>query len=261
MKTAIATSSRPPVPRLVYHETFETDEARQLYRPSDAADASSYGDKYMPDETTRDIARRMHYAAFRMSKARSSADARRWQQTYFDLRDRIVVGNHKLVYRAVRRRMAMSNQTDDLIGDCHIVLIKAVAAYNPWMGIRFSTYAFTCLIRALSRLSQRASNDWLSRAPSIHMLPDGEPGQSFEMESTSSFSIRIEDFLREDHPLLSPREKTILSLRFSLTENVECPTLENVGRELGLSKERVRQVQALALGKLRRVLLGETAPS
>jgi len=136
-----------------------------------------------------------------------------------------------------------------------------VAAYNPWMGIRFSTYAFTCLIRALSRLSQRASNDWLSRAPSIHMLPDGEPGQSFEMESTSSFSIRIEDFLREDHPLLSPREKTILSLRFSLTENVECPTLENVGRELGLSKERVRQVQALALGKLRRVLLGETAPS
>jgi DNA-directed RNA polymerase sigma subunit (sigma70/sigma32) len=37
-------------------------------------------------------------------------------------------------------------------------------------------------------------------------------------------------------------------------------TLEQVGRELGLSKERVRQVQASALDKLRKALLEEGAP-
>jgi RNA polymerase sigma factor (sigma-70 family) len=244
-------------PRFVCHESFLEKQAAREYAGGDAIASDTYDDSYMPDEVTRDTARRMHYAAYRLSKARTSGEAIRWRRAYYDLRDRIVLGNRKLVYRAVRRRMAASPKADDLIGDCQIVLIQAVAAYNPWMGTRFSTYAFTCLLRALARMAQRASNDWLSRSPSLEVLPEGEPGQSIDAEPASSRSIPIDEFLRDDHPLLSPREKIIISRRFNLKEDVACPTLENVGKELGLSKERVRQVQASALGKLRRVLLGE----
>ena len=112
-------------------------------------------------------------------------EALKWQEAYVRLRDEIVLGNRKLVYQAVRRRMAMSNKADDLIGDCHIVLIQAVAAYNPWLGIRFSTYAYTCLVRALARLAQRMANDWLSRSASLDVLPDGEPRQKFDADSRS----------------------------------------------------------------------------
>ena len=64
----------------------------------------------------------------------------------------------------------------------------------------------------------------------------------------------IEDFFREDHPLLTNREKQILTCRFNMRDDPVCPTLESVGRTVGLSKERVRQLQASAILKLRLAL-------
>lgn len=240
--------------KFVHDASFEQRNSSRMYDPEDAAQAEKYEESYMPDEVTRDIAKRMHYAAYRENKACKANDRIVWRNVYFDLRDRIVLGNRKLVYRAVRRQMSVSNRADDLIGDCHIVMIQAVAAFNPWLGIRFSTYAFTCLVRALSRLNQRAAHDWFARSASINSFPDGEPGEFFESEPASSSLYSIDEFLRDDHPLLSSREKTILSLRFCFEEKLSCPTLENVGRALGLSKERVRQLQQTALIKLRNAL-------
>ncbi len=54
----------------------------------------------------------------------------------------------------------------------------------------------------------------------------------------------------------------MLTRRFHLNDEARSTeTLEQVGRDLGLSKERVRQVQMAALGKLRSVLLAGEAMS
>lgn len=242
------------LPGYVRHASFDAPDAPQRYAARFALDAAGdYEARYMPDEVTRDHAKRMHYAAHRMHAARTAGERRRWHGVYLALRDRIVLGNRKLVYRAVRRRMAVSNRADDLVGDCHIVLIQAVAAFNPWLDVRFSTYAYTCLVRALARLSQRLASDWLARAMSLDALPDGEPGRRPTGDQLASAgSLRLDDFFRDDHPLLTDREKRILAHRF--TPDGPPPTLANVGRAVGLSKERVRQVQAEALEKLRRAL-------
>lgn len=247
-------------PGYVLHPSFEEKSARQLYDPEPLVEnAVDYDDRYMPDEVTRDHARRMHYAAHRIRTARTPAIRARWTSHYTTLRDRIVLGNRKLIYRAVRRRMAVQNRADDMIGDCHIVLIQAVAAYNPWLGIRFSTYAYTCLVRALSRLSQRLNADWLTRSVSLDALPDGEPrGRGVAVEANSALQIPIEEYLRDSHPLLSDREKLILAHRYTMHADPTHQTLEKVGLALGLSKERVRQVQASAISKLKKVL---TSPS
>ena len=50
---------------------------------------------------------------------------------------------------------------------------------------------------------------------------------------------------------LSPREKTIIAQRFGLAKPGEEETLEQIGRELGVSGERVRQLQERAMDKLR----------
>lgn len=243
------------LPGYIRHASFSDKSAKQEFDPAPLTDDPiDYDSGYMPDEVTRDHARRMHYAAHRMHNARTPAELARWTTAYHTLRDRIVLGNRKLIYRAVRRRMAASNRAEDLIGDCHIVLIQAVAAFNPWMGIRFSTYAYTCLVRALSRLSQRAGTDWLARSVSLDALPDGEPRNRLPADAHRAAQIPIEDFLRDDHPLLSEREKLILSHRYTLHDDPAHQTLEQVGKALGLSKERVRQVQATALDKLRKAL-------
>lgn len=244
------------IPHSVYHSSFEEADARQKYDPEAAINSADYTENYMPDEVTRDFTKRMHYAAYRWRKAKGIAEAAKWQAAYVRLRDDVVLGNRKLVFRAVRRRMATSNRADDLIGDCQIVLIQAVAAFNPWLGIRFSTYAYTCLVRALARMSQKLSNDWLSKSASLDVLPEGEPGMKIDSELSSSGFFRIDEFLRADHPLLNYREKVIISRRFCAPEGADTLTLEQVGKELGLSKERVRQVQTSALNKLRGALIG-----
>jgi RNA polymerase primary sigma factor len=56
---------------------------------------------------------------------------------------------------------------------------------------------------------------------------------------------------------LTPREREVLTLRYGLREDKEDPmTLEEVGRELHLSRERARQIEAGALQKLRRGEVG-----
>jgi len=62
--------------------------------------------------------------------------------------------------------------------------------------------------------------------------------------------VKTAEELRDLLGTLSDREKRILELRFGLTGG-ECYTLEQVGKEFGLTRERIRQIEAKALAKLR----------
>jgi RNA polymerase primary sigma factor len=48
---------------------------------------------------------------------------------------------------------------------------------------------------------------------------------------------------------MDPREATVLRMRFGL-DDMEPHTLKEIGEELGLTRERVRQIETEALGKL-----------
>jgi len=69
-----------------------------------------------------------------------------------------------------------------------------------------------------------------------------------ESAEASDLSERLESALDELHP----RERQVLRLRFGLDRGHE-RTLGEVGEELGVSRERIRQIEAEALAKLRRM--------
>jgi len=88
------------VDRFVDHPSFHEKNAASFYRAR-AADQhqSTPSAGHLPDEETRELAKRMHYAAYRLNGARNSAEMRTWGDCYLDLRNQIIVGNRKLVYR------------------------------------------------------------------------------------------------------------------------------------------------------------------
>jgi len=61
----------------------------------------------------------------------------------------------------------------------------------------------------------------------------------------------LRDQLMEVLELLSPREKRILEMRFGIADGTT-RTLEEVGKEFGVTRERIRQIEAKALMRLRR---------
>src|SRR5688500_20035233 len=74
------------LPGYVSHPSFAEPDADRVYAARELlATANDYDSRYMPDDATRDHARRMHYAAHRTHAAASARDRRRWRQTYFEI--------------------------------------------------------------------------------------------------------------------------------------------------------------------------------
>ena len=83
-------------------------------------------------------------------------------------------------------------------------------------------------------------------------------GEIVEDENANTPYEQLEDktvtgMLREMVKTLDPREETILRYRFGLDGGSE-KTLEDVGRKFGVTRERVRQIQNIALRKLRKMI-------
>jgi len=61
----------------------------------------------------------------------------------------------------------------------------------------------------------------------------------------------LKDYVKEATTKLSPREQKILEMRFGLADGVS-HTLEEVGQEFNVTRERIRQIEAKALEKIRK---------
>jgi RNA polymerase primary sigma factor len=77
-------------------------------------------------------------------------------------------------------------------------------------------------------------------------IPDNNAIQPLDGASKQLLKDEIQEVLST----LTPREQRVLRLRFGL-EDGRCRTLEEVGVEFKVTRERVRQIEAKALRKLR----------
>ena len=161
-------------------------------------------------------------------------------------KNQIVRANLRLVVSVARKHLRPGLSLMELISDGNLTLMRAVDSFDAHRGHRFSTYATFALMKGFARSVPQMLAGQRATGVDEHTLatvPD--PRQAATGER---FAAR--DQLRQLLSRLSDRERNILLAHYGLGE--ESATYEQVGQRLGLSKQRVRQVEKLALAKLRR---------
>lgn len=78
------------------------------------------------------------------------------------------------------------------------------------------------------------------------LIPDDDVKSEFDIVSDNELSKRLNELLLE----LTDREREVIIMRFGL-ENSSIHTLEQVGKKMGVTRERIRQIEGKALRRLR----------
>lgn len=217
------------------------------------------------DEETL-LFKQLHYSAYKMSRLyklaakvgvtpRIKREYSLWTQRYTQIRTRLTEGNLGLVYDLMGRSRFDNLEREEMSSEGMMALLRAVDTFDPWRGFRFSTYACNAILRAFSRAAMMDSK----RRSKIAGPWDPEFEQSDMPElrkdhQRALFEERLQRILRMDHAMLSEVEKTVLARRFPMESDRERQTLEDIGKQMRVSKERVRQIQLSAISKLREAL-------
>jgi len=179
-----------------------------------------------------------------------------WHRRFEHFREYLVRTNLALVLAMAKRTRLGDVDFAEVVSEGNMALIRAVDKFNVDRGFKFSTYACRAILKAFSRTSLKASKH-RTRFP-VEFEPDMEK---------SDWSDRKRDAVEEDCidelkaivsrnlADLSEVEETVIRRRFNWEQQDESPlTLEEVGQIIGVTKERVRQIQNKALAKIRGVL-------
>jgi RNA polymerase primary sigma factor len=175
-------------------------------------------------------------------------------------RDRMIKSNMRLVISIVKKFVNKQNGFDDLLSDGIIALLRAVDKFDVGLGFRFSTYATQVVRRNTYRRVMEKQTERQRVTLSIHDpsidVSDEHRSPSMSEERWQSLRGRLSLMLDR----LDRREKLIVRARFSLGGHRRVQTLQRLADKLGVSKERVRQLEKRALEKLRDFALESPIP-
>ncbi len=170
--------------------------------------------------------------------------------------DHLVNRHLGLIYDMRRRvRIDPSVDADDVHSEGLWTLLQSVVTYDPWRGFAFSTYACRSLLRAYLMLARK--NQQIARR--INVLKERQKGAEVIHLHDRKLDVQLQveslkDVLARNAAELTPQERFVVERRW-LRQRGESPeTLESIGRMIALSRERVRQIQMTALGKLSHAL-------
>ncbi|MFO0889100.1 MAG: sigma-70 family RNA polymerase sigma factor [Isosphaeraceae bacterium] len=225
--------------------------------------ASLYEVPLLDREQELHLFRAMNYLKHRAHGLRQALDPARaktadldriedLQEQALSVKNQIIRANLRLVVSIAKRHVGPSNNFFELVSDGNMSLIRAVEKFDFSRGNPFSTYASWAIMKNFARTIPE-ENYRRDRFVTGHeeMFEAAADNRTDEHEYESSLK-RMQEAIKGMLDRLDDRERLIITSRFGLGGNAE-RTLEQLGRELGITKERVRQIESRGVDKLRKI--------
>lgn len=268
----------------IYHESFD-DPAREaeiagpmpaaedyeakrnaLRVPKDAPPelASLYNLPLLSKEQEQHLFRKMNFLKHKVAQLRLKihpAKARTQdfkeietlQEQASAIKDHLISCNMRLVVAIAKRHAAQSDNFFELLSDGNMSLIRAVEKFDFSRGNKFSTYASWAIMKNFARSipeeKRRRERYVTGSEDAFTATPDMRTDEQEIVSSVEQTKHRVNRLLE----YLEPREQQIVKMRAGLDSYSEGMTLEEIGQQLGITKERVRQLNVRIMTKLRTI--------
>jgi RNA polymerase sigma factor (sigma-70 family) len=268
------------------HSSFEQPKARELIlgpipEPADGRPprrtkppkglppylADLYENPLLSRDQEAHLFRKMNYLKYLANQLREKIDPtrartadldeiERLQEEALAVKNQIIRANLRLVVSIAKRHVGPSNNFFELVSDGNMSLIRAVEKFDYARGNKFSTYASWAIMKNFARTIPE-ENYRRDRFVTGHeeMFEAAADTRTDEHEYESA-QKRNQEAVKGMLGRLDDRERRIIISRYGINGASE-QTLEQLGKELGITKERVRQIESRAQDKLRKYAIEE----
>jgi RNA polymerase sigma factor (sigma-70 family) len=176
-----------------------------------------------------------------------------WHRRFEHFREYLVRTNLALVLAMAKRTRLGDVDFAEIVSEGNMALLRAVDKFNVDRGFKFSTYACRAILKAFSRTAQKHTRH-RTRFP-VEFEPEMEKSdwQDRRRDLVEADCVdELKQIVDRNLADLSNVEQTVIRRRFNWEQTQETPlTLEEVGKIIGVTKERVRQIQNKAMTKIR----------
>ena len=225
--------------------------------------ASLYEVPLLTREQEAHLFRKMNYLKYQAGKLRETLDLDQPKVRLMDrieklyeesvsIKNQIIRANLRLVVSIAKRYVGPAEDFFELVSDGNMSLMRAAEKFDVSRGNKFSTYASWAIIKNFARSIPavlRHRNRFCTSHLEIFSTVEDARANQYEQESAQ---LRRESEVQRILKRLDTRERQIIEDRFGLARGQEPRTLKQVGAAMGITKERVRQIQTRTMGKLRK---------
>lgn len=211
---------------------------------------------------------RYNYARYRLAELHAKQEARkltsrarkmvRWQRLAQKLRAELTQANLALVVAMAKRTRIPNCDFAELISEGNIALLRSIEKFDVARGFKFSTYACRAILKAYNRLATKTGR-YRQLFPT-EFDPELEKSDWDVKRHEMMLEVEIadlQDVLNRNRANLSETEQLIVKERFAIGREGKKRTLAQLSEIVGLTNERIRQIQNRALGKLRVAMTDE----
>lgn len=266
----------------VHNDAFETDQAEaRFFGPEAMTIETPRWTAYADDEDQirwpnrsrtkltkaqeQELFLRYNYACYRLAKLVTAQNRRKspvrakqmvlWQKRVMETRAMLTQANMALVLAMAKRTRIPNVEFAEMISEGNMALLRAIEKFDADRGFKFSTYACRAILKSFNRLATKTGRY------RQHFPTEYDP----ELER-SDYDVRRHEMQRDESveslreiivlnkARLTETERAVVIERFALGSAEKGRTLAQVGQIVGLTNERVRQIQNHALQKIRHAL-------